>query len=77
MLTPKEREAMFSLTEIALSNAMEGIAAGGTKEQTAEYLRKNFTRLYDGEIDVILRDALVECENDGIEREDIDDSWYR
>ena len=63
--------------EAAFSFALEAVAAGLAKGETAGFLRVKFEQLTTAELETVLHDARIEAENQGVEREDIDGSWYR
>lgn len=68
---------MIDVQEIAFAAALEAVATGATKAATEAFIRQNWSSLDPALIPVVLRDALIDAENQGIEREDIDGSWYR
>ena len=63
--------------ELAFAAALEGVASGIPKAETEAYIRRSWSSLDPAVIPVILHDARIDAENQGIEREDIDDSWYQ
>jgi len=67
----------YYLQEAAFERALEGVACGATREQTEDYITANYRELDPALVPVVLRDALIEAEQQGCEREDIDPSWYR
>lgn len=66
----------MSMDEIVISHALTAIAIGASKAEVRTDIAQN-TNYRKTTIDVLLHDALIEAENQGIEREDIDPSWYR
>jgi hypothetical protein len=65
-----------TLVENAYSIALECIATGCTRSETKAACMTD-PRLTLGRIDTILADALRDARKQGVERDDIDDSWYR
>lgn len=63
-------------SEVLLSQALEGVAAGIPRTAVAEWLSREYGAT-DAEVAAALGDALTEAQAQGVEREDIDPSWYR
>lgn len=61
--------------ESAYSSALTLIAMGETRAETKAALMPD-TRLTLGQIDKVLSDALRDALAQGVEREDIDPSWF-
>lgn len=71
---------MLSYSDIidaALERAQEAIATGETRGATDRGIRRLYPVLSDADRTTVLDDALTECLAYGIEREDIDGSWFR
>jgi hypothetical protein len=63
--------------ETAYGAALELVAIGETRADTKSTLKSQWPALSTAELETLLHDAKVDAENQGVERDDIDDSWYR
>ena len=65
-----------TLREAAYSDALTLVAAGEEREATRTHLLDAFPSIESSEISDILDEALTDAERQGVEREDIDPSWF-
>jgi hypothetical protein len=49
---------------------------GATKAETWNDLKDSYRSLSDSEVREAMSDALSDCRKQGVEREDIDDTWF-
>ena len=63
-------------TEIVYAAALECIASGLTREETRRILFDNYPSVEAQEIEDETCDALRDALRQGVEREDIDPSWF-
>ena len=67
-----------NVTEIVYQHAMDAIATGATRADTVRWLAEHYgsQSLKPGELNGILAEALDGAMSVGIEREDVDPSWF-
>jgi hypothetical protein len=65
-----------TMFEAAYNTALGNIAMGATKAETWNDLKDSYRSLSDSEVREAMSDALSDCRKQGVEREDIDDSWF-
>lgn len=63
------------MNEMAMNAALEGIAAGATRGEVQDYVMLHF-KVKQDEVNQLLDESLKEALAQGVEREDIDDSWF-
>jgi hypothetical protein len=56
--------------------ALEGVVSGLTRNETRTYLLDNFPNVANSTIDAEMRNALRDAFKQGVEREDVDSSWF-
>jgi 20S proteasome alpha/beta subunit len=64
------------LVETAYNAALEAVAQGATRDETRGWLFDHYPALSQDEIADVCADALRDARKQGVEREDIDDSWF-
>lgn len=62
--------------EVAFSSALTAIAMGETRDVTRNDLLESYSALEADVASDVLADALTEALAQGVEREDIDESWF-
>jgi hypothetical protein len=67
---------MTDLMEAAYATALQAIAVGATRAETYADLRDSYSSLEDGHLREAMADALRDALKQGVEREDIDESWF-
>ena len=61
--------------EFAYARALEAIAMGETREDTREYITRH-NRVGASTFERAAADALADALKQGVEREDVDPSWF-
>lgn len=64
------------IAEIVYARALEMVAIGETREDARLWLIDNYPQLSFIDIDAEMRAALKDALKQGVEREDIDPSWF-
>ena len=67
---------MSYLADCAYASALTAIAAGATRDETRSDLLDSYPSLSADEISKTLDEALDGARSCGVEREDIDESWF-
>jgi hypothetical protein len=65
------------IVEMAYATALESVAMGGDREATHKAILCAWPTLRHDLIHTILNDAYRDALRQGVEREDVDESWYR
>lgn len=63
--------------EAAFALALQGIAQGATRDEVRIAVHRDYAILDDQQVREVMADALDDALSCGIEREDIDESWFR
>lgn len=62
--------------EAAYAQALELVAIGESRMHSEDTIRANFPMLWKHEVERVLREALRDARRQGVEREDIDETWF-
>lgn len=62
--------------EAAYNDALEAVGTGATVAETRAWIARHYPALTADDTTTILTDALDDARSCGIEREDIDPSWF-
>lgn len=72
-----EAEEYMYYYNTALMRATEAVAMGVSRADTIEFLRTEFPKLEARDRGDVIRQVFVEANEQGVEYEDIDPSWFR
>jgi hypothetical protein len=73
MLTDEQNERLL---ELAYSYGLEAVASGETREHTRGWILDRHPKLDPEDLGPVLDEAYEDALKQGVEREDVDPSWY-